>query len=109
MRRGAISQQHRTGLGTCLDLVPVGGDDEIGSRMEVAVDGADADADAGLGCDVADGHIDARGDESRRGRIEQRILVWPGVDPASAAPATQIRLRCRPLLQALVVRGYRIS
>ena len=105
MRRGAISQQHRTGLGTCLDLVPVGGDDEIGSRMEVAVDGADA----GLGCDVADGHIDARGDESRRGRIEQRILVWPGVDPASAAPATQIRLRCRPLLQALLVRGYRIS
>jgi hypothetical protein len=107
VRRGAISQQHRTGLGTCLDLVPVGGDDEIGSRMEVAVDGADADA--GLGCDVADGHIDARGDESRRGRIEQRILVWPGVDPASAAPATQIRLRCRPLLQALLVRGYRIS
>jgi hypothetical protein len=77
--------------------------------MEVAVDGADADADAGLGCDVADGHIDARGDESRRGRIERRILVWPGVDPASAAPATQIRRRCRPLLQALLVRGYRIS
>jgi hypothetical protein len=46
-RCAAVRQQCRTGLSACLDLVPVDGDYEIGSRREVTVDRAHANA--GLG------------------------------------------------------------
>jgi hypothetical protein len=47
VRCAAVRQQCRTGLSACLDLVPVDGDYEIGSRREVTVDRAHANA--GLG------------------------------------------------------------
>jgi hypothetical protein len=79
VRCAVVRQQCRTGLSACLDLVPVDGDDEIGSRREAAVDRADASA--GPGGDVAHGHIDAGSDESRGGRVQQCLLVTPGVGP----------------------------
>lgn len=57
VRCAAVRQQCRTGLSACLDLVLVDGDDEIGSRREAAVDRTNPNA--GLGRDVAHGHIDA--------------------------------------------------
>ena len=71
--------QGGTGLGAGLDLVPVDGDDQIGSRREVAVDRAHPDA--GPSRDIAHGHIDAGRDEERGGGGEQRLLVTPGVGP----------------------------
>jgi hypothetical protein len=79
VRCAAVRQQRRTCLSACLDLMSVDGDDEIGSRREVAVDRADANA--GPGGDVAHGHIDAGSDESRGGRVQQCLLVTPGVGP----------------------------
>ncbi|MDT5241402.1 MAG: hypothetical protein QOD97_3600, partial [Mycobacterium sp.] len=74
MRRVAVAQQDRTRIGARLDLVAVDGDDEVGSRREVPVDGADADA--GCGCDVTHGHVDTGGNE---GRGDDGLLVAPGV------------------------------
>jgi hypothetical protein len=59
--------------------VAVDGDDEVGSRREVPVDRADADA--GCGGDVAHGHVDTGGNEGRGGDAEQGLLVTPGVGP----------------------------
>jgi hypothetical protein len=69
----------RTGLSARLDLVTVDGDDEIGSRREVAVDRAHAHP--GPGRDLAHGHINAGSNESRGRRGQQGLLVPPGVGP----------------------------
>ncbi|GAA3063131.1 hypothetical protein GCM10020254_03820 [Streptomyces goshikiensis] len=52
-------------------------DDEVRAGGEVAVDRADADA--GLGRDVAHRRFHARRDEDRRGRVQQGPLVAPDV------------------------------
>jgi hypothetical protein len=62
MRRVAVAQQDRTRIGARLDLVAVDGDDEVGSRREVPVDGADTG-----------------GNEGRGGRGDDGLLVAPGV------------------------------
>lgn len=65
------------GLGTGVDLVAVDGDDEVRPGGEVTVDRAHPDA--GLGRDVAYRRFHARGDEDRGGRVQQGLLVTPGV------------------------------
>ena len=67
VRRVALGQRGRAGFGAGLDLVPVDGDDQVGSRWEVPVDRAEADA--GPGRDVAHRHVNAGLDERRGGRV----------------------------------------
>ena len=86
VRPVALRQQHGTGFGAGLDLVPVDGDDQVGSRREVPVDRADAHA--GPGRDVAHRHVDPGLDECCSGRLQQRRLIPPGVGPLAR--------RCRP-------------
>ncbi len=70
-------QQGRSGLDAGVDLVPVDGDDEVGPGGEVPVERAHADA--GPGRDVAHGRVHSRGDEDLGGRVQQRLLIAPGV------------------------------
>jgi EmrB/QacA subfamily drug resistance transporter len=79
VRSGALRQQRRAGRGARFDLMPVDRHDQVGPGGEVAVDRADADA--GPGGDRADRRIDPGRDEHRGGRVEQRLLVAPGVRP----------------------------
>ena len=95
MRCGAICEQCRTSFSTCLYLVPVDGDDEIGSRREVAVDCAHPDAS--LGRDVAYRHFHAGRDEECGGGIKQRQLGYAGLLALLALLARRCRSPCHSL------------
>ena len=64
--RACVLRGEGTHFSAGLDLVAVDGDDEVGARREVPVDGGDADA--GRGRDVAHGYVDSGLDERGSGR-----------------------------------------
>jgi hypothetical protein len=73
--------------------VAVDGDDEVGPRREVAVDRADPDARPRG--DVAHRRVDPRGDEGRRRRVEEGLLVAAGVGAAPGRSRRRAGLRHR--------------
>src|SRR5205823_1937021 len=91
-------QQGRSGLGAGLDLVPVGGDEEICSREELAVDRAHPDA--GFDRDITHRHFYAGSDEECGGDVEQRPLVPLGVGPfaRSCSPCWHVAVDHRIIL-----------